>query len=72
MYFEVLQFQQSFFGVLTPVHTDEGAAARRDEIDFIDLTKLAEYVGQIVFLDDFREMANPKCCGADWKQHFEN
>jgi len=54
------EFGEGAVGVLAAVHADEGASARRNQVDRHDLAVLAERVRQLLLLHQFRQVAHPQ------------
>ena len=55
-----VQLVERLVRVHAAVHADEGAAARRDQLDLLHRAELAEQIGQLVLGHQLREVANPE------------
>lgn len=64
----VLQLGQTPRRVLSPVHANESAASRRDQINAHDIAKLPESVRQVFLMNQLRQMPHPQRRTANYQK----
>ena len=65
----LMQILQGLCGIHPPIHADECASARGNQVDGVDFTVFAEEVRKVFFGNQFGQVANPQGGAAHCKKY---